>query len=495
MRILSADQHRALDRATMSRDNLNGSQLMERATTAFVKSFVREFTPRSVLVVCGSGNNGGDGLAAARQLIGHGFTVTVWLLELGEFSADNRVNQNKGARAGAKILTVSSSAELPPVTADLIIDAIFGTGLSRPPEGLAAAVIDRLNATEVTRVALDLPSGLRTDGPSEGSIFRADRTFSMGYPKLCLFAPAAARFTGNWSLVPFDTDDAYVVGMDGHHHMMTREEIGSFLHRRSGNDYKGTFGHALLVAGSYGKIGAATLSARAVMRSGTGLLTVHLPRCGYTVMQLALPEAMCTVDSHEYVWTDELAVTGYQTIGVGPGLGTGPLTARALELLLSATDKPMVIDADALNLIAKNGWFRHIPKGSILTPHPGEFRTLFGETADDFARWEMQRKLAVKHGLVILLKTGHTAIATPDGQLYFNTSGNPGMGTAGMGDTLTGILTGLLAQGYTPSQSARLGVYLHGLAGDLAADAGSEESLLAGDLIGRLGAAFVTLRS
>ncbi|MGB3546884.1 MAG: NAD(P)H-hydrate dehydratase, partial [Saprospiraceae bacterium] len=260
---------------------------------------------------------------------------------------------------------------------------------------------------------------------------------------------------------------------------------------RRAYDHKGTFGHALLVAGSYGKIGAAVMAARALLRSGAGLVSVHLPRCGYEIMQISFPEAMCTVDPHKYVFSaapDNL--DPYQAIGVGPGLGQDQLTGDALAKLLERAAQPLVIDADALNLLSQHPeWWEWIPKNSILTPHPKEFERLFGKADNDFARLDLQRERAAEHGCIIVQKTGHTTIAAPDGQLFFNSTGNPGMGTGGTGDVLTGILTGLLAQDYAPLTAACLGVYLHGLAGDLAAAALTQESLIAEDVIRYIGAA------
>lgn len=274
-------------------------------------------------------------------------------------------------------------------------------------------------------------------------------------------------------------------------------ELRKNLHHRQSFDHKGTFGHALIIAGSYGKMGAATLCARAALRAGSGLVTVHLPKCGYEIMQIAFPEAMCQVDRHKFVFTEAPNdLTPYRTIGIGPGLGQDSTTATAIHKLIERYEHPMVIDADALNILSQNSdWLQLLPANSILTPHPKEFERLFGKTENDSARWELQLAKAKELNVIIILKTGKTSIATPAGHLYFNTTGNPGMGTAGTGDVLTGIITGLLAQQYEPAMAAQLGVYLHGLAGDIAAERTEQESLLASDVIEHLGAAFKQLKT
>ncbi|MEO0734210.1 MAG: NAD(P)H-hydrate dehydratase [Bacteroidota bacterium] len=277
---------------------------------------------------------------------------------------------------------------------------------------------------------------------------------------------------------------------------MEGEVLQRHLKPRGANDHKGTFGHALLLAGAFGSMGAAIIAGRAILRSGAGKLTCHVPRSGYEIMQIGFPEAMCSIDPHRYRTTEVGDLDGYQVIAAGPGLGTEAMTAAALADVLERTDQPMVLDADALNIIAEQpDLLDLVPRHSILTPHPKEFSRLFGQADHDFARWQVQRKLAREKGIYIVLKTGYTAIATPAGDLYLNPTGNPGMATAGTGDALTGVITGLLAQGYVPEVAATLGVYLHGLAGDLAADELGQEFLLAEDVVQHLGKAFAHLRA
>ncbi|MEL7159348.1 MAG: NAD(P)H-hydrate dehydratase, partial [Bacteroidota bacterium] len=279
-------------------------------------------------------------------------------------------------------------------------------------------------------------------------------------------------------------------------YLMEANTLRKQLRRRGANDHKGTYGHAFLLAGAFGSMGAAIIAGQAILRSGAGKLTCHVPRSGYEIMQIGFPEAMCSVDPHRYRTTEVGDLSNYQVIAAGPGLGTEAMTAAALADVLRRTDRPMVLDADALNIIGERPELLDlVPRHSILTPHPKEFSRLCGAADNDFARWQVQRKLASERGIYVVLKTGYTAIATPAGDLYLNPTGNPGMATAGTGDALTGVITGLLAQGYLPEVATTLGVYLHGLAGDLAAAELGQEFLLAEDVVNYLGKAFAHLRA
>ncbi|WP_116124622.1 NAD(P)H-hydrate dehydratase [Lewinella sp. IMCC34183] len=493
MRILTAEQHRALDQATLEQDGITSLQLMERAATAWARRFQVLYPDkeRPVTVLCGPGNNGGDGLVIARLLRLEAYTVSAICANLAPASADNKSNRRRAKDVGVRMRELEEGDPLPtPPAGGLLIDALFGTGLSRPITGYWAKLVDHLNEQSVTRVAVDLPSGLRTDSPSEGAIVRAERTLSLGYPKLALYAPSNTAYLGEWELVAFPLATP-PENADDPTKQLDLTGVARLLRPRHANDHKGTFGHALLVAGAFGKMGAAVISARAILRAGAGLVTVHIPRVGYEIMQISLPEAMCRVDQHRYHLTGVAHPERYDAVGIGPGIGTQDPTPEAVFDLLRATSRPLVADADALNILSAHPeHLADLPPNSILTPHPKEFERLFGKTDDDFARWRLQRAKARELNCVVLLKTGYTSIATPDGRMYFNTTGNPGMGTGGTGDALTGVVTGLLVQGYAPDVAARLGVYLHGLAGDLAADALGQESLLAEDLVGHLGDAF-----
>ena len=478
---------------------------MERAATAFAASFSLRFPlpgVKPILILCGTGNNGGDGLVAARYLSQRGYNVHVIVVIGGSRSPDFEHQWDVNPKGLYRRDTLEIGGKMPtPATGIILIDALFGTGLSRPLTHYYADLIHHFNSFDVTRVALDVPSGLMVDEPSTGPVFEADFTFTLGYPKVGLFAPENFRYVGALILVQFKLADAKSVhsvrgdtGLPGG--MLSRSGLRSLLKRRRPADHKGVFGHALLVAGSFGKMGAAVIAARAVLRSGAGLVTCHVPRSGYEIMQISFPEAMCSVDAHRYHTTEVNNLEAYRTIGVGPGLGTKNLTAKALASLLGGYDRPMVLDADALNIIAQHPELLDlVPENSILTPHPKEFERLFGATPDSFARWRVLSERARSNKLIILVKTAYTSIADSDGTIYINPTGNPGMGTAGTGDALTGIITGLLAQGYESLQAAQLGVYLHGSAGDIAAEEITQEFLLAEDVVNHIGKAYTELRS
>ncbi len=505
MKIPAATDTAALDAATTAAQGITSLQLMERAARAFVGRFVRDFPDpdRPVYLGCGTGNNGGDGWAVARLLHHeHGRPVTVIDCRVGEGknrSADNAANRARaGEYVAIQVVQMEKGSDLPTIPHESIyVDALFGAGLSRPLTGYWETFIQHVNQQLLTRVAVDLPSGLFADRHTAGTTLQAHHTYTFDYPKLALLLPENGRTVGELSICRIQIDATALAASDSENYYLTGPELAPEIRERRAYDHKGTFGHALLIAGSYGKIGAATLAARAILRGGAGLVTVHLPRCGYEIMQISFPEAMCMVDPHRYVFSQAPeSLAAYQAIGVGPGLGQDPLTQTALHDLLEHADKPLVMDADALNLLGEQPeWWPLLPENSILTPHPKEFERLFGTAKNDFSRLDLLRDRAREHRCIIVLKTGHTTIAAPDGRLFFNSTGNPGMGTGGTGDVLTGIITGLLAQGYAPLTAARLGVYLHGSAGDLAAAALTQESLIAEDVIGHIGAAIRALRT
>lgn len=506
MHVLTARQLRALDEQTLYEEKITSFELMQRAAGAFVRAFTEKFRPGAgpVLVLAGTGNNGGDGFVIAQSLKTLGYKVQLLACHIGRSSPDNIHAKQLAKQSLISDREQTDGMPFPDLVPGVIlVDALFGTGLNRPLEGYWAEFVDHLNhAKGILRVAVDLPSGMIADGPTDGIAFRADQTYTLGAPKMAMFAAENSDHFGKTHIVQFQLAPVDRVlhlrkaDTAGPTNYLLEDEVKGLLKQRRTYDHKGTFGHALLVAGSFGKMGAAVIAGRGVLRAGAGLLTCHVPRSGYEIMQISFPEAMCTIDPHRYMTTEIKDLDRYRTIGIGPGLGTEKMTARAFRSLLQHYDKPMVVDADALNIIAKEPELLNmVPKGSILTPHPKEFERLFGETSDSFARWRVQSEVARSHGLIVLCKTAYTSIATPDGKIYINSTGNPGMGTAGTGDALTGILTGLLAQGYEPTNAARLGVYLHGLAGDLAAKELGQEFLLAEDVINFIGKAYGALRN
>lgn len=451
-------------------------------------------------VVAGTGNNGGDGLVIARLLNRMGYNVHVHVIRFSEKgSPDFETNLAKLGKMKKDLVEINQEDDIPEFSrSSVIIDAIFGTGLNRPPEGIAALVIRKMNDSGARILSIDLPSGLFSEDNSTNNlthVVRSDYILSFQVPKLAFFLAENAGQIGEVVILDIGLHPEFFEKVNAPFQLLTDENMRHMRKVRLPFDHKGTFGHALLIAGSEGKRGAAVMATLGALKAGAGLVTLHTDRLGAGILHSAVPEAMVSIDSGggtNFSSIPELG--GYNAIGVGPGLGNSDETIRALKLLIQESSVPMVFDADALNIIADNPtWLAFLPKGSIMTPHPGEFARLIGEKKSHFANIEMQRELSLKHGIYILLKGGRSTLSLPDGQVLVNGTGNPGMATGGMGDVLTGITTGLLSSGYEPMQAAALGMFIHGRAGDLALDSESVESLLATDLIKYIGKAFESL--
>jgi NAD(P)H-hydrate epimerase len=447
------------------------------------------------------GNNGGDGLAICRLLYNKGYNAEAFIIpHFSKASDDFSVNRKKlEALPGIKVKEIENADD---ITANrkrpvVIIDAILGTGISKPVEGKLADIIQGINQLHCPVISIDIPSGLMVEDNSKAdrkSIINANATLTFESPKLSFMFAENAQHVGDFYILHIGIDREFIEEQKSNDHFVTKEMIASLLKTRAKYSHKGIFGHALIIAGSYGKMGAAVLSAKSCLRSGVGLLTMHIPQCGYDIMQTAVPEAMAMVDEEEKEFSGVKDLSKFNVIGVGPGIGTGKLTQQGLKLLIQSK-VPMILDADALNILSENKtWLAFLPQGCIFTPHPGEFAKLAGKTTTGYDAYTLQRAFAVKHNVYVVLKGAHTSIATPNGEVYFNSTGNPGMATGGTGDTLTGIITGLTAQGYSPLHAALLGVYIHGLAGDIASDELSENSIIAEDITNYLGKAFVELK-
>jgi ADP-dependent NAD(P)H-hydrate dehydratase / NAD(P)H-hydrate epimerase len=496
IKIVSSAQTKELDQYTIEHEPIASIDLMERACRAFVKWFVERYdVSHPVGIVCGTGNNGGDGLGIARMLHDFNYPVKVWIVRgTATETSDFKTNL---MRIENEIPVSEITAQVSPdlfLDCPIIIDAIFGSGLTRPVEGIYADVINGLNQTNAIKISVDIPSGMFADKHSEGIVFNADHTISFQFPKLAFVMSENNQRTGEWHLVDIGLSKKKSKEIITPYFLTSLKAVRGILKPRGKFDHKGKFGHALLIAGSTGKMGACVLAARAAMRSGVGLLTVHIPKSGYVIVQSAVPEAMALIDSSTDHFSDDVEEEKFSVVGIGPGLGQHTDTHKALEKLLKKSKKPMVIDADALNIISTHPSLQSlIPEGSILTPHPKEFERLAGTWPDDFERLELLKKFSTKINSVIVLKGAYSAIACPSGNVYFNPTGNPGMATAGSGDVLTGILTGLLAQGYAAEDAACLGVFVHGLSGDIAAKDNGMNALLASDLIAFLPAAFKKL--
>lgn len=498
MKIPTIRNAREADAFTIEKELITSVNLMERAaTTAFnwIENKLNFQSNHKIMIFCGMGNNGGDGFVLGRLFCRKHYDIEVFLVHVGEkMSHDCQVNHERlKALDSSVIRDVFSKNDFPEISdSDVVIDAMFGSGLIRPLEGLAAEMVDHLNDNHAVRIAIDIASGLNGDGFATSKYtFRPDYTLSFQFPKLSFLLPENEPFVGNWEVLDIKIHPDYIEKVESVNFLTANEVVRPMVHRRGKHSHKGTYGHALLIAGSTGKTGAALLAAESCLRSGVGLLTAHLPKSATLPLQVYLPEAMMSIDKSEDCFSQLPDLLNYTAIGVGPGLGRNPETANALKRLIQETKVPLVLDADALNIISENKtWLAFLPERTIITPHPKEFERLFGETENSLQRLELQREMSRKYNLIIVLKGANTAVTFPTGACFFNTTGNPGMATAGSGDVLTGIILSLVAQRYTPEEAALLGVYLHGLAGDIAASENGMESLIASDISKNIGKAF-----
>jgi ADP-dependent NAD(P)H-hydrate dehydratase / NAD(P)H-hydrate epimerase len=515
MRILTAEEMRGVDRAAIERLGLPGLVLMENAALGVVDAIGRQYPQaESAAIFCGPGNNGGDGLAVARQLATRGYAVEIFLAvgKAGKapLSGDAGLQLAVCRRLELTIHELPTDGDAPAAAAglaaalaaagrhDLVIDALFGTGLARPLTGFYARLVEGLNEVPRPRVAVDIPSGLsgsRAEPP--GPHLLADLTVTFAAPKVAHVFPPAADAVGELVVTDLGFPRRLVDEAEGDLHLLVGEELDGLLPPRARDSHKGDYGHLLLVAGSPGKAGAAVLAARAAVRAGAGLVTAAVPEPILPIVHLGSIESMvlplAAGRSAEQVLA---AVAGKSALAVGPGLGQDAETVAAIRRLVVAVELPLVLDADGINAFAgrpEELAARRVP--TVLTPHPGELGRLLGiSTAEVQAdRPAAARRAAAATGAIVVLKGSLTLIAAPGGGLYVNPTGNPGMASGGTGDVLTGILGGLLAQRLEPLDAACLAVYLHGLAGDLALARLRGPSLAAEDLIASLPAAFADL--
>ena len=507
MKILSAKQIREADQYTIEHEPVASIDLMERAATACFKWIVQHFDViNSFKVFCGTGNNGGDGLAIARMLHDSGYAVTTYIIRSGGNAAEDFKTNETRLRDLKKsiVIDIDSKKNFPEFSdGDIIIDAVFGTGLNKPAKDLTADVIKYIDNSEAKIISIDIPSGLFADQSSVDSanqIIKAAYTLSFQVYKLAFFFAENAEYVGDVIILPIGLNEKFISSCQSNYELLEEKHIHRILKKRKSFSHKGNYGHAAIVAGSLGKMGAAVLAAKACLRTGAGLLTVHIPEIGYEIMQTSIPEAMCSTPNFschsQTISAPFVDLDKYSSIGIGPGIGTSEETANALKQIIQDYKKPMVIDADAINIISENKtWMDFIPAESILTPHPKEFERLVGKSNNHFERNKMQLEFSKRYNIFIILKGKYTCITCPDGMSYFNPTGNPGMAKGGSGDVLTGMITGLLTQGYSSKEACIAVVYLHGLAADIAVKETGEYSLLATDLINSIGKAFLELGS
>ena len=502
MKLFSTHQIKELDTYTMEHEPIQSIDLMERAARVFTEAFCLRFPASDRIIVwAGPGNNGGDALAIARMLYQKKYPVEIYLFNpQGKLSNDCETNKQRVLALPQMKITEVKDTFIPPEIRknDIAIDGLFGSGLNKPLERVFASVVKHINSSPCTVVSIDIPSGLFGEDNAENNnntIVTADYTYTFQFPKLSFLFSENESFAGKVEVLDIGLHPEGINAIPTPFHLITKDDVSSLLKARSRFAHKGNFGHALLIAGSLGKMGAAVLAGKACLRSGAGLLTTHIPQSGNGIMQTSLPEAMTSIDRNQFIFSKIPKLNSYNAIAAGPGIGTDEITAGALTDLLRQSAKPLILDADALNIIANDLLLLElIPPNSILTPHPKEFDRLAGTSVSSHERLHKALRFASSTKTYIILKGRYTAVCTPKGECWFNTTGNPGMATAGSGDVLTGILLGLLAQSYTPVEVSVLGVYLHGLAGDIALEDNSVESLLSGDIVRCIGRGFKEIR-
>ena len=500
MKILTAEQLSQADKASIQKQEITSEELMEHAASLVFQEIDKRLSgaPIPIKIFCGIGNNGGDGLVVARHLIQHGYHVTVYVVNYSDKRSDDFLaNYEK-----LKEITnnwpqlIREEKNFPDIeTGDFVIDAMFGIGLNRPVEGWVARLVKHINDSRAFTLAIDMPSGLFTDkSPAESdAVIEADFTLSFQAPKLVFFLPQTMDFVGDLQVIDIGLDKEYLGNLKAEALLIQKEEASRLYKPRNPNSHKGDYGNILMMGGSYGKIGSVLLSATAALRSGSGLCSIYIPRCGYEIVQTALPEAMVITDPDSEMLSDYPHDFQADVVCFGMGAGTSEKARSALEGVLRSSKNPVVIDADGLNILSENkNLLKLIPENSVLTPHPGELKRLIGEWDDDFDKLKKARQFSRKYKLILVIKGAHTFCIFED-DMYVNNSGNPGMATAGSGDVLSGIITSFMGQKYKPLKAAILGVYLHGLSGDISASELGFESVLAGDIAKNTGRAIQRL--
>jgi hydroxyethylthiazole kinase-like uncharacterized protein yjeF len=504
--LLTAKQFREWDAYTILHEPVASIDLMERAASLCAQEIdllIRNGGHKfgSVMVYCGMGNNGGDGLVIARHLLAAGHPVQVCMIRTGTATPEAEENLLRLRASGIRVMMAETQGQLPVPGGDtLVVDAIFGSGISRAPAGIPAQAIDLMNNSGAYIVSVDMPSGLpaevyELEDISNRSIVRADLTLTFQLPKRSFVHAECFPFTGNVRVIDIGLHPGYLQHVESDMLYSTSGLVAGLYRSRGKFSHKGTFGHALLVAGSYGKVGAAVLCSRSAMRAGCGLLTAYVPKVGYTILQTAVPEAMVSTDDELYEIRNFPDAGMYDAVGAGLGMGMHPGTQKGFARWLSTLTQPVVLDADALNICAaliKEQPSFMFPANTIITPHPKEFDRLAGHSAGSFERQQKQVAFARKYNAIVVLKGAYTSIVLPDGKMYVNSSGNPALATAGSGDVLTGIITSLLAQQYTPEEAAVMGVYIHGCCADRWVQQ-RKQVMIAGDIIDMLPEVLYTL--
>ena len=505
MKIFTSAQIHELDNYTIEHEPIKSIDLMERAAKALTRAITQRWPQRvPVVTFAGPGNNGGDALAVSRMLTEQGYQVHTFLLNIsGHLSADCAENKRRildNKKTKNSFVEVTQEFDPPQLGKGmLVIDGLFGSGLNKPLNGGFASLVKYINASSAEVVSIDMPSGLMTEDNTynvRANIIHADLTLTLGHKKLAMLFAENQPFIGELDVLDINLSREGIEKIEAHYTLTEEDDVRRLMLSRSPFAHKGSMGHALIIAGSYGMAGAAILATEACLRSGAGKVICHAPRKNVPILQASVPEAVLQIDHEETTFSEAVDTEDFQAVGIGPGLGTSEQTAVAIIAQIRRTQCPLVCDADAINILANHrAWMQQLPKDIILTPHPKEFDRLEGRSADSFEQLSKARDLSQRISAYIILKGHHSALCCPDGHIVFNTTGNAGMATAGSGDVLTGILTGLLARGYSHRDACIVGMYLHGLAGDIAARELGEESLIARDIIRCLPKAFLMLKN
>lgn len=500
MKIFEVKDLARADQVTIKNEGITSAELMERAATGVFREIHRQLNHDQipVKIFCGIGNNGGDGLVVGRLLREQGYNVTVYIVNFTkDRTPDFLLNYNRLKDMGKPMpVLLQSEDDFPEIPAtDFVIDAIFGIGLNRPAEGWVAALIKHINSSGAFVLSIDMPSGLfsNKDPAPEDAIIQANYTITFQAPKLVFYLPETAEYAGDIQVLDIGLDREFLNSVEPFAHLIDKEEALKLYVPRKVFSHKGDYGHSLIIGGSYGKIGSIALTATAALRTGAGLVTIYGPACGYQILQSVLPEAMVITDEGEKELKNIKFDLDPNVICFGMGAGTSEETLKSYKSLLKSVKKPMVIDADGLNMLAKNKELLELlPAKSVLTPHPKELERLLGKWKDDFDKINKAKKFSGKYDVVLVMKDAKTLVIYKD-EVYINNTGNPGMATAGAGDVLAGVITSLISQNYPPLKASVLGTYIHGKAGDIAAVNLSYQSMIAGDITLNIGRAFLDL--
>ena len=504
MKILNSKQIKKADSFTIINEPIISIDLMERAAKQCISWIVNRFNrDYHFQIFCGMRNNGGDGLAIARLLLERGYKVNCYVIKFTEKkSEDFKTNEIRFIETGLKLNFIQNEKDFPSFSLfkekTIVIDSILGSGLTRHIEGITLKLVKKINESSFPIIAVDLPSGLFSENNTNNireNIIKATYTLSFEIPKLALFLPENFINVGESFILPIGLNQNFINQQVTSFYLITLNTVKNKIKIRSKFSHKGNFGHALIIAGMKGKIGAGVLSALGCLKSGVGLLSICSPQCGYEILQTTVPEAMFEENKGINFLEGKFKQTKYNTIGLGPGIGQQKETSLFIKSVIDHSNTPLVLDADAINIISNNkSWLENVPENSIFTPHPKEFQRLVGFYDNDIDKLKKQLAFSQKYNCYIILKGAHASVSTPEGKVYFNTTGNPGMSTAGSGDVLTGLLVGLLAQKYTPKDTCILGVFLHGLAGDMAKKKIGEEALIASDIIAHISSAYLEIK-